>query len=146
MSTGSSCTKLSWFRPKPWVSDSGISRIISSFRICNSGLGNRGPAKNGMFYKLCPLCSKIGIMALNNEVTLLSIKIVALHFHDFRFICFLIVLRWTSIGMHVDWGLLLEFIVKSSPGFPQQSCSPCFLVTRIPCYWRNELWIYIQWN
>ena len=93
MSTGSSCTKLSWFRPKPWVSDSGISRIISSFRICNSGLGNRGPAKNGMFYKLCPLCSKIGIMALNNEVTLLSIKIVALHFHDFRFICFLIVLR-----------------------------------------------------
>ena len=68
MSSGSSCTKLPWFRPKPWVSDSGISRIISSFRICNSGLGNRGPAKNGQFYKLCPLCAKDGIKALNNEV------------------------------------------------------------------------------
>ena len=57
-----------WFKPKPWVSDSGVSRIISAFRICNSGLGNRGPAKNGQFYKLCPLCSNVGITALNNEV------------------------------------------------------------------------------
>ena len=56
------------FKPKPWVSDSGVSRIISTFRICNSGLGNRGPAKNGQFYKLCPLCSKAGLTALNNEV------------------------------------------------------------------------------
>ena len=69
-SMGSSCSKLPWFRPKPWVSDSGISRIISSFRTCNSGLGNRGPAKNGQFYKLCPLCLKTGIKALNNEVIL----------------------------------------------------------------------------
>ena len=59
-----------WFKPKPWVSDSGVSRIIASFRICNSGLGNRGPAKNGQFYKLCPLCSNVGLTALNNEVNI----------------------------------------------------------------------------
>ena len=63
-----SYSKLPWFKIKPWVSDSGVSRIISTFRICNSGLGNRGPAKNGQFYKLCPLCSRAGLVALNNEV------------------------------------------------------------------------------
>ena len=68
MPLGSSCSRLPWFRPKPWVSDSGISRIISSFRTCNTGLGNRGPAKNGQFYKLCPLCLRTGTKALNNEV------------------------------------------------------------------------------
>ena len=57
-----------WFKPKAWVNDSATSRIIAQFRSCNSQLGNRGPAKNGEFYKLCPLCSEIGIHALNNEV------------------------------------------------------------------------------
>ena len=58
----------SWFKPKPWVSDSGISKIYAQFRASNSGLGNRGPAVNGQFYKMCPLCHKNGIKALNNEV------------------------------------------------------------------------------
>ena len=62
------CTKHPWFKPKTWVSDSGFSKIISSFRVCNTGIGNRGPAKNGQFYKLCPLCSTVGTVALNNEV------------------------------------------------------------------------------
>lgn len=57
-----------WFRPRPWVSDSGISQILSLYRSCNLGLGNRGPCMNGMQYKLCPLCSKNGVKALNNEV------------------------------------------------------------------------------
>ena len=57
-----------WFSPKRWVNDSATSRIIAQFRACNSQLGNRGPARNGEFYKLCPLCSKLGINALNNEV------------------------------------------------------------------------------
>ena len=61
-------SKPTWFKPKPWVNDSGCSKILSLFRACNSGLGNRGPAKNGEFYKLCPLCQKVGIIALNNEV------------------------------------------------------------------------------
>ena len=57
-----------WFRPKQWVSDSGFSQIFSQFRSCNAGLGNRAPAKNGQYYKLCPLCEKEGRKALNNEV------------------------------------------------------------------------------
>lgn len=57
-----------WFRPKMWVSDSSISKIIAQFRACNTRLGNRGPARNGEVYKLCPLCEKSGITALNNEV------------------------------------------------------------------------------
>ena len=58
-----------WFKPKPWVSDTGSSKIFAQFRSCNSGLGNRGPAKNGKFYKLCPLCAPSGHIALNNEVS-----------------------------------------------------------------------------
>ena len=65
---GPSFSKTSWFKPKSWVSDSGFSQIFASFRACNSGLGNRGPAKNGLFYKLCPLCAQTGDIALNNEV------------------------------------------------------------------------------
>ena len=57
-----------WFKPKSWVSDSGISQIFAQFRSCNAGFGNRGPAKNGMIYKLCPLCAKNNQKALNNEV------------------------------------------------------------------------------
>jgi hypothetical protein len=57
-----------WFKPKTWVSDSCTSKIISQFRACNSGLGNRGPTKNGLFFKLCPLCAKTGVNSLNNEV------------------------------------------------------------------------------
>ena len=57
-----------WFKPKSWVDDSGCSKIIAQFRACNSGLGNRGPTKNGQFFKLCPLCSKAGETAINNEV------------------------------------------------------------------------------
>ena len=62
-------TDKAWFKPKPWVSDTGSSKIFAQFRSCNSGLGNRGPAKNGKFYKLCPLCEPIGHTALNNEVS-----------------------------------------------------------------------------
>ena len=57
-----------WFKPKGWVNDSSTSRLIARFRACNTQLGNRGPARNGQYYKLCPLCSKAGIAALNNEV------------------------------------------------------------------------------
>ena len=66
--TGPYRSRNPWFRPKAWISDSGFSRILSSFRVCNSGLGNRGPARNGMFYKLCQLCAETGLVALNNEV------------------------------------------------------------------------------
>ena len=59
-----------WFKPKSWVSDSTASKTIASFRVCNTGLGNRGPAKNGKFYKLCPLCLHHGKQSLNNEVSL----------------------------------------------------------------------------
>ena len=62
-------TDKTWFQPKPWVSDTGSSKIFAQFRSCNSGLGNRGPAKNGKFYKLCPLCEPSGHIALNNEVS-----------------------------------------------------------------------------
>ena len=50
-----------WFKPKPWLADSGSSKIFASFRVCNAGLGNRGPAKNGKFYKFCKLCSEDGL-------------------------------------------------------------------------------------
>ena len=59
----------SWFKPKRWVNDSYSSKIIAEFRACNSNLGNRGPARDGNFYKLCPLCSSSGKTALNNEVS-----------------------------------------------------------------------------
>ena len=58
-----------WFKPKKWVSDSCCSQIFSQFRSCNSGLGNRIPAKDGKFYKLCPPCANLGIKSLNNEVS-----------------------------------------------------------------------------
>ena len=57
-----------WFKPKAWVNDSVFSKIIAQFRGCNLGLGNRGPTKDGRFFKLCPLCSKKGRDSLNNEV------------------------------------------------------------------------------
>ena len=57
-----------WFRPKSWVNDSSLSKIFAEFRSGNSGLGNRGPTKDGRFFKLCPLCQSEGIVALNNEV------------------------------------------------------------------------------
>ena len=62
-----------WFKPKPWVNDSCSSKIIAQYRACNTGLGNRGPAKDGNTYKLCPLCARNGITILNNEVFTLSI-------------------------------------------------------------------------
>ena len=68
MSTPGSSPRNPWFNLKPWVSDSGISKIFAEFRCCNAGLGNRGPANNGRRYKLCPLCLKNGRLALNNEV------------------------------------------------------------------------------
>ena len=58
----------SWFKPKPWVTDTGLSKIYAEFRVNNIGLGNRGPALNGKIYKMCPLCRNIGKQALNNEV------------------------------------------------------------------------------
>ena len=57
-----------WFSPKPWITDSIYSKIFSMFRCMNAGLGNRGPCKDGNFYKLCPLCSKQNEVAVNNEV------------------------------------------------------------------------------
>ena len=57
-----------WFKPKPWVTDSCRTKILSIFRACNASLGNRGPTKDGRFFKLCPLCESIGVVALNNEV------------------------------------------------------------------------------
>ena len=60
-----------WFHPKPWVSDSGLSKIFAEFRVCNTGLGNRGPTRDGRFFKLCPLCQRDNIVVLNNEVHML---------------------------------------------------------------------------
>ena len=60
--------KIEWFKPKAWVSDSSSSKIVARFRACNASLGNRGPTKDGQFYRLCPLCSKDGVDAPNNEV------------------------------------------------------------------------------
>ena len=57
-----------WFRMKSWVNDSSSSKLIAQFRACNIGLGNRGPTVDGQFFKLCPLCQKTGVNALNNEV------------------------------------------------------------------------------
>ena len=62
-----------WFQPKPWITDGIASRTIASFRVLNVQLGNRGPAINGQFYKLCPLCREKNIIALNNEVISLGI-------------------------------------------------------------------------
>ena len=70
MNGPSVCSKTPWFRPKRWVCDSPFSQIFAQFRACNAGLGNRGPTKDGNFFKLCPLCKNKGILALNNEVTL----------------------------------------------------------------------------
>ena len=56
-----------WFRPKPWVNDSSFTKIFSEFRTCNTGMGNRGPTKDGRFFKLCPLCSTEDQPYLNNE-------------------------------------------------------------------------------
>ena len=60
-------TKNHWFRPKPWITDSSFKKIFSEFRTCNIGMGNRGPTKDGRFYKLCPLCSTDDQPYLNNE-------------------------------------------------------------------------------
>ena len=60
--------KNSWFKPRSWVNDSCFTKIFSEFRSCNAGLGNRGPTKDGRFFKLCPLCAKTGIVSINNEV------------------------------------------------------------------------------
>ena len=67
MSTPSSTSKHCWFKKKQWVSDSSISKILCLFRACNASLGNRGPTKDGQFFKNCPLCSKAGVETKNNE-------------------------------------------------------------------------------
>ena len=56
------------FRMKSWVSDSGVSKIFSQFRVLNTGLGNRGPASDGQHYKQCILCDRTGLIYPNNEV------------------------------------------------------------------------------
>ena len=61
-------TEHPWFKTKSWVNDSTASKTLASFRVCNIGLGNRGPARNGKFYRMCPLCLHHGKTALNNEV------------------------------------------------------------------------------
>ena len=57
-----------WFRRKSWISDSCLSKVICLFRSCNANLGNRGPTKDGRFYKFCPLCLPNGVEVENNEV------------------------------------------------------------------------------
>ena len=57
-----------WFKPKAWVTDSCRTKILSQFRACNANLGNRGPTRDGRFFKLCPLCANHGTDAINNEV------------------------------------------------------------------------------
>ena len=69
MNSPSSNRRDSWFKPKVWVSDSGMSKVYAEFRASNTGLGNRGPARNGQIYKLCPLCLRNGKKVLNNEVS-----------------------------------------------------------------------------
>ena len=71
MSKPKSSGNQTWFKRKTWVNDSAYSKTLAQFRACNIGLGNRGPASNGQRYKLCPLCKKVGFVALNNEVHLL---------------------------------------------------------------------------
>ena len=86
--------KVTWFKPKGWVSDSCRTKILSMFRACNASLGNRGPAKDDQFYKLCPLCAEQGIQALNDEVSQDNKNIILLLKHKiFRFIYCLSVLR-----------------------------------------------------
>ena len=68
MSGPDSSSSNQWFKPKSWVTDSGLSKIIAQFRACNSGLGNRGPTVDGQFFKLCPLCARKSIISINNEV------------------------------------------------------------------------------
>lgn len=48
-----------WFQKKAWVTDSAYSKIFAEFRACDAGLGNRGPTRDGQFFKLCPLCDKV---------------------------------------------------------------------------------------
>ena len=75
-----------WFYPKPWVSDSCFTKIFAEFRACNAGLGNRGPTKDGRFFKICPLCSEFDGPHLNNEVRmfyknlLLPLIFIFIHF------------------------------------------------------------------
>ena len=104
-----------WFSPKPWVNDSATSRIIAQFRACNSRLGNRGPARNGEFYKLCPLCSKIGIMALNNEVSSQLITTTSIILVFYRFTFSSTALQWLNIGTLVISALLFQLIAKQAP-------------------------------
>ena len=60
-----------WFKPKPWVNDSALSKIFASYRACNASLGNRGYSRDGHRSKLCILCEKDNIYALNNECHML---------------------------------------------------------------------------
>ena len=96
-----------WFSPKPWVNDHGSSKIIAQFRACNIGLGNRGPAADGNFYKLCPLCDKTGLKALNNEVSDKYEKIINNNLFLFlRFIYYLNVQVWPRRGNFVTLKVL----------------------------------------
>ena len=57
-----------WFKMKPWVTDSVLSKTFSEFRSCNASLGNRGYTEDGRQSKLCFLCENNGIVALNNDM------------------------------------------------------------------------------
>ena len=76
MNCSSTIKRSNFFRPKWWVNDSGFCKIFAEFRSCNSSPGNCGPTEDGRFFKLCRLCSKKGITAINNEVKSLDIKIL----------------------------------------------------------------------
>ena len=69
MSCPSSFTQ--WFKLKPWVSDSALCKIFAQYRSCNASLGNRGYTKDGRQLKICILCEKSNISALNNECHML---------------------------------------------------------------------------
>ena len=95
-----------WFKPKSWINDSCFSKIFAEFRSGNSGLGNRGPTKDGRFFKLCPLCQSEGMLALNNEV---SLNILKTHnnYTLLRFTFSLIVPKWIFIEAPADLAHLL---------------------------------------
>ena len=76
-----------WFKLKSWLNDTPRCKIFNTFRICNAGLGNRGPTKNGQIHKLCPLCIKKGTLAINNEVYEISKAYTQYMSNKFRFTC-----------------------------------------------------------
>ena len=49
-----------WFKLQSHITDENWSKWICRTRAGNTGLGNRGPNRNGDILKQCPLCRKEG--------------------------------------------------------------------------------------